>query len=300
MTGPYNGAPFGLSIAVPAVAGPVQPRHGRDPRGDQHQPEHRPGDGGRRRCRRSSRAFRSACARSTSRSTSRASSTTRPTARQPAGDGNDADLDVRGDAVRPQQPLPGRRMRQPGFKPSFAATTTGEDLESQRCEPGDDDHPGRGPGEHQVRQGAAAEAAALALTTLQKACLANDVRRRPVALPQSRSGSEVGTAAVDTPTLPGVMSGPAFLVSHGGAAFPDLELVLEGDGVKIDPGRQHEHQKRRHDDDVRDQRRTCRSRASRQPAAGPAHCAGGGTAHHEPLHQPAGDADDDHRRRTAR
>jgi hypothetical protein len=66
------------------------------------------------------------------------------------------------------------------------------------------------------------------LTTLQKACpeatfAANPVNCRAL-------GSEVGTATVATPVLPDKLTGSAYLVSHGGAAFPDLDLVLEGDG----------------------------------------------------------------------
>jgi hypothetical protein len=69
------------------------------------------------------------------------------------------------------------------------------------------------------------------LTTLQKACpeatfAANPVACRPL-------GSEVGTATVVTPVLPGELMGSAYLVSHGGAAFPDLDLVLEDGLVRL-------------------------------------------------------------------
>jgi hypothetical protein len=43
----------------------------------------------------------------------------------------------------------------------------------------------------------------------------------------------VGEATVVTPVLPGKLSGYALFVSHGGAAFPDLDLVLSGDGVTV-------------------------------------------------------------------
>jgi hypothetical protein len=68
------------------------------------------------------------------------------------------------------------------------------------------------------------------LTTLQKACTEATFASNPLHCP---SGSFVGGATVVTPTLPGKMTGPAILVSHGGAAFPDLDLVLEGNGVKV-------------------------------------------------------------------
>jgi hypothetical protein len=42
----------------------------------------------------------------------------------------------------------------------------------------------------------------------------------------------VGGARANTPLLPSKLTGPAILVSHGGAAFPDLDLVLEANGVR--------------------------------------------------------------------
>jgi hypothetical protein len=68
------------------------------------------------------------------------------------------------------------------------------------------------------------------LTTLQKACTEATFASNPLHCP---SGAFVGGATVVTPTLPGKLTGPAILVSHGGAAFPDLDLVLEGSGVKV-------------------------------------------------------------------
>jgi hypothetical protein len=68
------------------------------------------------------------------------------------------------------------------------------------------------------------------LTTLQKACPQATYAANPFACPP---GSKVGTATVSTPVLPDRLTGPAYLVSHGGAAFPDLDLLLEGDGVRV-------------------------------------------------------------------
>jgi hypothetical protein len=44
----------------------------------------------------------------------------------------------------------------------------------------------------------------------------------------------VGKAKVLTLALPVPLEGPAYFVSHGGEAFPDLTIVLKGYGVTID------------------------------------------------------------------
>ena len=68
------------------------------------------------------------------------------------------------------------------------------------------------------------------LSTLNQACRAAVFDANPLACPAT---SRVGVVTVRTPVLPGKLTGPAIFVSHGGAAFPDLDLVLTGDGVTV-------------------------------------------------------------------
>jgi hypothetical protein len=69
------------------------------------------------------------------------------------------------------------------------------------------------------------------LTTLQKACPAATFEGNPGSCP---SASIIGIARASTPILPVGISGPVYFVSHGGSAFPDLIIVLQGDGVRVD------------------------------------------------------------------
>jgi hypothetical protein len=68
------------------------------------------------------------------------------------------------------------------------------------------------------------------LTTLQKACPEATFAANPYSCP---GGSFVGGVRANTPVLSAKLKGPAILVSHGGAAFPDLDLLLEGNGVRV-------------------------------------------------------------------
>jgi uncharacterized repeat protein (TIGR01451 family) len=70
------------------------------------------------------------------------------------------------------------------------------------------------------------------LKTLQKACTEKVFGESPGNCPVS---SRVGEVKVSTPILANPLTGPAYFVSHGGAKYPELIMVLSGEnGIQVD------------------------------------------------------------------
>jgi hypothetical protein len=69
------------------------------------------------------------------------------------------------------------------------------------------------------------------LSTLQRACPQATFAANPASCP---AASVVGSAVARTPLLAAALAGPLYFVSHGGAKYPELIVALQGDGVTID------------------------------------------------------------------
>jgi hypothetical protein len=116
------------------------------------------------------------------------------------------------------------------FKPSFKVSTQGRTSKANGASL--DVKVAQNPGEASIHKVDVQLPLALPsrLTTLQKACPEAQFAANPAGCPE---GSDVGIAIAHTPVLNAPLSGPAYLVSHASAAFPDLDIVLQGQGVTL-------------------------------------------------------------------
>ena len=116
------------------------------------------------------------------------------------------------------------------FKPSFAASTQGRTSKANGASL--TVKLSQKPGEANLHRVNLQLPIALPsrLTTLQKACTEAQFNANPAGCPPQ---SFIGTAKAATPVLATPLTGPAILVSHGGAAFPDVEFLLQSEGVQI-------------------------------------------------------------------
>jgi hypothetical protein len=228
LTGPYKDAPFGLSIVVPAVAGPFNL--------------------GQERVRAAIFVDRDTGAltvvsdpvptmkdgipfqvKTVNVNVNRPQFTFNSTNCDPLAIGATISS-TQGAAAGVSAPYQAQNCAGLPFKPSFAVSTQGATSKANGASL--DVKVAQRPGEANIHRVDTRLPLALPsrLTTLQQACREAQFAANPAGCP---AGSNVGMAIAHTPVLSAPLAGPAYLVSHGGAAFPDLDIILQGEGVTI-------------------------------------------------------------------
>jgi hypothetical protein len=230
LTGPYKGAPFGLSVVVPAVAGPfnlgtvvVRAAVSVDPHTAQitvvSDPLPRILQGVPLQI------------RTVNVSIDRQGFMFNPTDCEPLSVGGTL-TSTQGAAVGVSSRFQAANCAALAFKPSFTvsslANTSKKNGASLDVKVG-------------YPSGAQANIRSVAVTlpkqlpsrlsTIQQACPEVVFAANPASCP---AGSNIGSATALTPVLASALVGPAYLVSHGGAAFPDVVVVLQGEGITLD------------------------------------------------------------------
>jgi hypothetical protein len=229
LTGPYNGAPFGLSIVVPAVAGPfnlgnivvrasisLDPHTARITIVSSPLPTIKEGI--------------PLQIRSVNVTIDRPGFIFNPTSCAPLSvDGTIASVQGTSAAVSSRfQAADCASLR---FAPGFTASTRAHTSKSSGASL--DVRVSSSQGQANIGKVTVALPKQLPsrLTTLQHACPEATFAQNPATCP---AASLVGMAKAVTPALNEPVTGPAYLVSHGGAAFPDLVVILQGQGVRLD------------------------------------------------------------------
>ena len=234
LTGPYKGAPFGLSIVVPAVAGPfnlgdvveratinVNPQTAQVTVTSDPLPQIRDGV-----------PFR---LKTVNVTIDRPEFIFNPTncsqLRVTGSVSGDMPDGSAGTTVPVSTPFAATGCKNLPFKPSFAVSTQASHTRND----GASLHVTLTSGSGQANVGSVKvdlpKQLPSRLSTLKLACPEAVFAANPASCP---AGSVVGSVVAHTPVLPVPLTGPAYFVSHGGAKFPELIMVLEGDNVTLD------------------------------------------------------------------
>ncbi len=233
-TGPYDGAPFGLSVVVPAVAGPfnlgnvvVRAALRVNPVSTQVTAETpgvgQPGglpqiiDGVPLRIRTINVTLNDPSFTLNPTNCSRMSITGTVTS-------------TTGTATNVSTPFEANGCRDLPFKPALTASTQAKASREGGASLSVKVTSGSGQANIAKVQLRLPKALPARLATLKKACTEEQFNANPAGCP---AASNIGTATAHTPILAAPLTGPAYLVSHGSAAFPDVEFVLQGEGVTI-------------------------------------------------------------------
>jgi hypothetical protein len=233
LTTGYKGAPFGLSIVVPAKAGPfnlgdvvVRAAISVDPHTSQvtvvSDPLPQSRDGVPFRLKtinvtvdRSGFIFNPT-------NCSQQSVTGSVTGTMPDGS--------RGSTVGVSNPFAVAGCKNLPFKPSFKVTTSGKTSRRNGASLHVTVRTGTGQANIKSVHVLVPKVLPARLSTLKNACPEAQFAANPAGCPAL---SRVGEATARTPIFAKELTGPAYFVSHGGAAFPDLDVVLQGEGVSV-------------------------------------------------------------------
>ena len=235
LTGPYNGGPFGLTIVVPTTAGPFTLTGNGGP--------------GREIVRASIRV---------NPETSQITVLSDPLPRILEGiplqirtvqvtidrpgfmfnptncnalSSSAALTSTQGASATVQSPFQATGCKALAFKPSLAATTNAKTSKANGASlKVAISYPGGGEANISRVDLEIPKILPTRLTTIQKACTEQQFGANPAGCP---SASVIATAVVHTPLLASPLTGPAYFVSHGNAAFPDVEMVLQGEGITL-------------------------------------------------------------------
>jgi hypothetical protein len=237
LTGPYNNGPFGLSIVTPTTAGPYTLTGNGGP--------------GREIVRASIRIDPNTSQitvlsdplprilqgiplqiRTVNVTINRPGFIFNPTSCNPLSV-TTALSSTQGAAAAGQSPFQATNCKGLAFKPGFAASTSAKTSKANGASlKVNITYPSSGPAEANIARVDLEIPKILPtrLTTIQKACTEAQFNSNPAGCP---SASAIATATVSTPLLKNPLQGPVYFVSHGNAAFPDVEMVLQGEGITL-------------------------------------------------------------------